>query len=163
MSLLETCPLVRGRIKGIHNTWCQIILSLLERCPLARVSFKRGSTVYPIDCGNVFSFICIWAIMKGFCPRKALLIHTVEPLLKECSTGHDNVVSKDRWSLVAHSITLNIGPSAGNMCSFKTCGLSWQWSLKTCNTVLTCVAFHLKVSELRLYLLLDMPEIIKGI
>ncbi len=31
--------MVRGRIKGIHSTCCQIILSLLERCPLARVSY----------------------------------------------------------------------------------------------------------------------------
>ncbi len=36
---------MRGTIKSIHSTCCQIILSLLERCPLARVSFKRGTTV----------------------------------------------------------------------------------------------------------------------
>ena len=33
------------RIKVIHSTCCQIILSLLEGCTLARVSFKRRTNV----------------------------------------------------------------------------------------------------------------------
>ncbi len=37
---------MRGRIKGVHSTCFQIILSLLERCPLVRVFFKRATTVY---------------------------------------------------------------------------------------------------------------------
>ena len=48
MSLLERCPLGRGRIKDIHNICCQIILSLLKRflwweCPLREGPLYVGS------------------------------------------------------------------------------------------------------------------------
>ncbi len=58
---------------------------------------------------------------------------TVEPVLKTHCIGHTNVVSQDRWFLGL--ITMKSGLSARSNWSFKTGGLSWQWSLKTGYTV----------------------------
>ncbi len=59
------------------------------------------------------------------------VIFTVEFLLKGRPTGHKNLVFQDRWSLQRGSFTLKcIGPSAKNMWSFKTGGLSLEWSFK---------------------------------
>ncbi len=59
----------------------------------------------------------------------------MESLLKDHPMGHTNVVSEDWSSLVAGSITL-IYRTYQNIWSFKTGGLSWQWSLKIGFTVL---------------------------
>ena len=48
------------------------------------------------------------------------------------------MVFQDRWSLESGSIT-NVGPSASNIWSFKTGGLSWQWSLNTGFTALLAI------------------------
>ncbi len=70
------------------------------------------------------------------------LASTVECVLKDHPIGHKNVVSQDRWFLVTGSVILKVGPSAKNVWSLKTGGLSWQWSLKTGFTVLDA-NFHL--------------------
>ncbi len=36
-------------------------------------------------------------------------INTVEPVLKDRPTGHKNMISQDRWSLVTGSVTLKCG------------------------------------------------------
>ncbi len=64
---------------------------------------------------------------------------TVETVLKDHAMGHTNVVSEDRWSLVAGSFPFKYRPSARNIWSFKTGALSWQLSLKTGFTVFVCV------------------------
>ncbi len=56
---------------------------------------------------------------------------TVEPVLKDHPNGHKNMVSGQ----VAFGDIENIGTSARNIWSFKTGGLSWEWSLKTGFTV----------------------------
>ena len=58
---------------------------------------------------------------------------TVEPVLKDHPIGHKNVVFQDRWSLVTDSVTCTL--KFWTFWPFKTCGLSWQWSLKTGSTV----------------------------
>ncbi len=58
--------------------------------------------------------------------------NTVEPALKDQPIGHNNMVSQYRWSLVTGSVALKCGTfSAKSIRSFKTCGLSCQWSLQT--------------------------------
>ncbi len=57
---------------------------------------------------------------------------TVEPVLKDHPIGHTKVVFGGRFNY----IEMYVGPSARNIWSFKTGGLSWQWSLKTGFTVL---------------------------
>ncbi len=60
-----------------------------------------------------------------------VLTYTVESALKDYPIGHKNMVFQDRWSLVTGSVALKCRLSARSMWSFKTGGLSWQWSLKT--------------------------------
>ncbi len=50
-------------------------------------------------------------------------------ILKDRPTGHKNMVSQDRWSLLRGSAALKCGPSVRNVWSFKTGGLSRQVSL----------------------------------
>ncbi len=68
----------------------------------------------------------------------------VEPVLKDHPIHHANVVSQARWSLLTGSITLKCRTFYQEYLSFKTSGLSWQWSLKTGVTVLV----HLHVQPL---------------
>ena len=75
-----------------------------------------------------------WNIKEEFVYNKTT-INTVEPVLEGCPIGHIIVVSQDKWVLVTGLIHCNVGISARNMWSFKTGGLSWQWSLKRAFTV----------------------------
>ncbi len=53
-----------------------------------------------------------------------VFMYTVEPVLKDCPTGHKNVVSQERWSLWWQvQLYWHVGPSDKNMWSFKTGGL----------------------------------------
>ena len=63
---------------------------------------------------------------------------TVEPIMKDHPIGRTNVVSQDRWPLVTGSVTstLKCRNFSRNIWSFKTGGVSWQWSLRTGFTVL---------------------------
>ncbi len=47
LSSFKRCPLVRGSIKYIHNTFCEDLCPPQRGCPLYRVSFKRQSSVLP--------------------------------------------------------------------------------------------------------------------
>ncbi len=58
----------------------------------------------PIDLQWHYTCICIWAIWP--ISRTHAYRYTVKPFLKDHPMGHTNVVSEDRWSLVAGSITL---------------------------------------------------------
>ncbi len=49
---------------------------------------------------------------------------------------HENVVSRDRWSLVAGSVSLICVLLRKNVVFFRTGGLLWQWSVKTDFTLL---------------------------
>ncbi len=49
------------------------------------------------------------AIQTQFSVECYLLPNTVEPVLKDRSIGHKNMVSQDRWSLVTGSVALKCG------------------------------------------------------
>ena len=71
--------------------------------------------------------------------------NTVEPVLKDHSIGHKNVILQNRWSWWQVQLHWNVELSARSMWSFKTGGLmpvvsqDWQWSLKTGFTEKLCV------------------------
>ncbi len=49
--------------------------------------------------------------LKYMGKKKTLKTTTVEPVLKDRSIGHKDIVSQDRWSLVTGSFTLNVAPA----------------------------------------------------
>ena len=74
---------------------------------------------------NSVTFSCLMVHSIG------ILLNTVQPVLKDRPIGHENVVWETGGLLMAGSFVMNVGPSAENVWSSKTGGLSWQWSLKT--------------------------------
>ena len=66
-----------------------------------------------------------------FLPKQMILKRiAIEPVLKDHNIGH-KIWSFKAGALWWHFLlNCNVGP-ARNMSSFKTGGLSWQWSLKT--------------------------------
>ncbi len=64
--------------------------------------------------------ICIRNTCRNeFQMQSTVIQYTVEPVLKDHSIVHKNVVSQDRWSLETAYITWNVGPSARNICVFQ--------------------------------------------
>ncbi len=74
-------------------------------------------------------WICLQILFSSF-------EHCLQPTvcricLETPPIGHKNIVSQDRWSLPTGSVALQYGISARNMWSFKSGGLSQQWSFRT--------------------------------
>ena len=100
-------------------------LSALCTCPnCGFLNADRGNDMHPSPC-------TLTALLLGWTWYADGSDDTVEPVLKDRPIGHKNMVSQDRWSLVTVSeLHWNVRP-ARSMWSFKTGGLSWQWSLQT--------------------------------
>ncbi len=80
--------------------------------------------------------------------HKQIQFCTVECILKNRRIRHNNMVSQNSRSLGTGSFTLICGTFCQKGWSFKTGGLSWQWSLKTGFTVLVlCNETHKSIYQ----------------